>query len=232
MSVTEGGTGPADDRPLTQQEYQQVQRLFSDPFSFPIQFKTWLVSYLETSDLNLPFSSVNGLIDLLGITGTGTGALGVLPAGLILPYGGISAPAGSLLCDGSAYLISNYPRLWDAIKSSGFGQPDASSFYTPDLRERIPVGRGARAEHATLGQSEGRPLGQRGTAHNTTSAGLRLAGDGSGNVSTGGGTSDGHPVLTDYGPNAHVSAVDIQPADGSKPNDTPAYLTLNFIIVA
>lgn len=221
MSVTEGGTGPADDRPLTEQEYKQVQRLFSDPFSFPIAFKTWLVSYLETSDLNLPFSAVNGLIDLLGITGVGGGSLGILPAGIILPYGGVTAPTGSLLCDGTAYLRADYPRLWTAIKDSGFGTPDVNSFYVPDLRERVPVGKGAIAAHDTVGKTEGRALGQRGTAHTH-----RLPGDGSGNVSTGGGTNDGQIVLTDYGPSAHSI-----PEPG-KPVDGPSFATVNFIIVA
>jgi hypothetical protein len=55
-----GGSG-GDDRPLTDSEFQLVQRLFSDPFSFPLSFKTWLVSYLEASDMILPQSSVEGL---------------------------------------------------------------------------------------------------------------------------------------------------------------------------
>lgn len=220
MSVTEGGTGPADDRPLTQQEYQLVQRLFSDPFSFPIQFKAWLVSYLETSDLNLPFSAVNGLIDMLGITGVSGGSLGILPAGIILPYGGDTAPTGSKLCDGSSYLRSTEARLFAAI-GTRYGAPDASSFYVPDIRERIPVGKGTVPAHDTLGKTEGRALGQRGTAHTH-----RLPGDGSGNVSTGGGTNDGQIVLTDYGPSAHSI-----PEPG-KPVDGPSFVTVNFIIVA
>jgi hypothetical protein len=61
-----GSSAPgADDRPLTDNEYQLVQRLFSDPFSFPLSFKTWLVSYLEASDMTLPQSSIEGLTDKL-----------------------------------------------------------------------------------------------------------------------------------------------------------------------
>jgi microcystin-dependent protein len=223
---TEGRVGPADERPLTEQEYQQVQRLFSDPFAFPVAYKTWLVSYLETSDLNLPVSAVNGLVSILGITGVGGGTLGILPAGIILPYGGTTAPAGSLLCDGASYLISAYPRLWEAIKLSGFGQPDANSFYTPDLRERIPVGKGAVAAHDTLGKSEGAAFGQRGTTHGTSA--LTLDGSNDGSVSSGG---DGNIVLTDHPNNAHVNAGSIH-APGGRPVDTPAFLTINFIIVA
>lgn len=57
------GAGPiaGDDRPLNAREYQLLQRLLSDPFSLPMSFKTWLVGYLETSDLSLPMSSIMGL---------------------------------------------------------------------------------------------------------------------------------------------------------------------------
>jgi hypothetical protein len=50
-----------DDRPLTDEEYRLVQRLFSDPFSFPLAFKSWLPSYIETAGVQLPQSSIVGL---------------------------------------------------------------------------------------------------------------------------------------------------------------------------
>ena len=161
----EGRVGPADERPLTQQEYELLQRLLSDPFSFPIQFKTWLVSYLETSDLSLPISAVQGLSSLLGISSAGSGSLGILPAGIILPYGGISAPQGALMCDGAAYSRTAQKRLFDEIGTS-FGAPDGNTFLVPDMQERIPVGRGVMAAHNTIGQSDGLPKGQRGINHN------------------------------------------------------------------
>jgi microcystin-dependent protein len=223
---TEGRVGPADERPLTEQEYQQVQRLFSDPFAFPVAFKTWLVAYLETSDLNLPVSAVNGLVSILGITGVGGGTLGILPAGLILPYGGTTAPSGSLMCDGAAYLISAYQRLWDAIKFSGFGQPDANSFYTPDIRERVPVGKGAVAAHDTVGKTDNLPFGQRGTAHKHTVGSIGW----SSNTYTGGIDASSPDGVNPTGELAnHNHPVGPQ---GAGPTDTPAFITLNFIIVA
>jgi hypothetical protein len=58
--------GPSEDtRPLTDQEYRQVQRLFSDPFSFPIAFKAWLTAFVETSDLRLPQATVHSLPDAI-----------------------------------------------------------------------------------------------------------------------------------------------------------------------
>jgi hypothetical protein len=56
-----GPSGAVDNRPLNAREDQLLQRLLSDPFSLPMGFKTWLVGYLETSDLSLPMSSIMGL---------------------------------------------------------------------------------------------------------------------------------------------------------------------------
>ena len=58
----------AEDRPLTDQERALLIRLLSDPFSYPIIFKTWLVSFLESSDILLPRSSIQGLTTLLSTT--------------------------------------------------------------------------------------------------------------------------------------------------------------------
>src|SRR5215467_12011273 len=122
--------GPQDDRPLTEQEYQLLQRLLSDPFSFPIVFKAWLVSYLEGSDLSLPIGAVQGLTGLLGISSVGSGTLGLFPAGIILPYGGGTAPTGSLICDGASYDKGVQSRLFSAIgyRYGGSGQ----NFNVPD----------------------------------------------------------------------------------------------------
>lgn len=218
----EGNVGPADERPLTDQEYRLLQRLLSDPLSLPTQFKTWLVSYLETSDLNLPISAINGLTSILGIAGVGGGVLGILPAGMVFPYGGASAPAGSLLCDGAAYIRSTYPRLFAAIGST-FGAPDASSFNVPDLRERIPVGKGVHVDHDAVGKSDGLAVGQRRVKHAHQAKGFSNIG-----VSAG---SDFNVLLDEGGEEQGVH--DHHPTDGQPyPVGGPAYITLNFIIVS
>ena len=38
-----------------------LDRLLADPTLYPMQLKTWLISWLEGSDLTLPMSSINGL---------------------------------------------------------------------------------------------------------------------------------------------------------------------------
>jgi microcystin-dependent protein len=239
-NVRQSRAGPSDDRPLTEQEFQLIQRLLSDPFSFPLQFKSWLVSYLETSDMNLPMSAVSGLQKTLGISGAGQGTLGIFPAGLILPYGGDIAPEGSLLCDGGVYSTTLQKRLFDAIgyKYGGSG----ASFNVPDIRERIPVGKGSIAAHDTVGKTENQPLGQRGAQHNHTVNDpghyLTLHGDS--------GTNTGNRSrAADFGDGSGWSGSEVnQPAPqypqttgisvgpgGGHPNDGPAFITLNFIIV-
>jgi microcystin-dependent protein len=67
---------------------------------------------------------------------------GILPAGVVLPYGGSLAPDGFLLCDGGSYSRTDYPRLFTAI-GTGYGAIDGTHFSVPDLRGRVPVGAGA-----------------------------------------------------------------------------------------
>jgi len=62
--------------------------------------------------------------------------------GYIFPYGGDTPPEGTLLCDGSSYLRTDYPALFDVI-GTNFGAVDGSHFNVPDLRGRSPMGEGA-----------------------------------------------------------------------------------------
>lgn len=64
-----------------------------------------------------------------------------LPSGLISMYGGASAPAGYLFCDGSSYLRATYANLFTAIGTT-YGSADGTHFNVPDMRGRIPAGVG------------------------------------------------------------------------------------------
>jgi microcystin-dependent protein len=60
----------------------------------------------------------------------------------MMPYGGDSAPAGWLLCNGQEVEREDYQLLFDAIKFK-FGaesQVTAGYFKVPDMRGRIPLG--------------------------------------------------------------------------------------------
>lgn len=66
--------------------------------------------------------------------------LGFIPTGGFIPYGGVSAPLGWLLCDGSAVSRTTYADLF-AVVSTSFGVGDGSTtFNLPDLRGRVLAG--------------------------------------------------------------------------------------------
>ena len=82
--------------------------------------------------------------------GSTAGGFEILPSGAILPFGGASAPtAAFLLCDGSNVSRSTYARLF-AVIGTAYGTGDGSStFGLPDLRDRVPLGKGSN--NSTLG---------------------------------------------------------------------------------
>ncbi|MFH0756870.1 MAG: tail fiber protein [Bacteroidota bacterium] len=72
--------------------------------------------------------------DTLKITGGSSFLLPMIPVGTILPYAGISVPAGWILCDGAELSRIEYARLYSTL-GSVWGQGDGSStFNLPDLR--------------------------------------------------------------------------------------------------
>jgi len=63
-----------------------------------------------------------------------------IPIGTISIYAGSTAPAGYLICDGSAVSRTTYAALF-AIIGTTYGAGDGSTtFNLPDLRTRVPVG--------------------------------------------------------------------------------------------
>ena len=121
MSSQLFGGGPAfadprlDNRPLTDQEQQLVGRLLSDPLSFPMTFKAWLVAFLEISDLALNKSNVIGLTTSLGEAKGQSGTLSVLTTGTAVLWCGPGTPSGSLPCNGAAYDTTVYAGLFKAL---------------------------------------------------------------------------------------------------------------------
>lgn len=55
----------ADTQPLSKREEELLARLLSDPTKYPMTLKTWIVAWLEGSDLTVPLSSVKGLVSRL-----------------------------------------------------------------------------------------------------------------------------------------------------------------------
>lgn len=62
------------------------------------------------------------------------------PPGMIVPYGGSKAPAGWLLCDGSAVSRTTYASLYAVIGTTYGAGNGSTTFALPDLRGNVPAG--------------------------------------------------------------------------------------------
>lgn len=78
----------------------------------------------------------------------------ILPAGVIVPYGGSSAPSNWLLCNGQAVSRATYATLF-AIISTTYGTGDGSTtFNVPDLVGRVPIGSGTGTLAENVGAAD------------------------------------------------------------------------------
>ena len=81
--------------------------------------------------------------------GSQAGGFEIVPSGTVVPFGGASAPGGWQLCDDTALSRTTYARLF-AVIGTAYGTGDGSStFNVPDLRDRVPLGKGSN--NGTLG---------------------------------------------------------------------------------
>jgi microcystin-dependent protein len=148
--VTPGAPGPEQqDAPLTEAERKLLVRLLSDPTYFPIEFRTWIRTYLEGSDIRLPSSAIVG----------GNAPKVNLPAGVILPFAGGVIPSNCLHCNGQAIVRADYELLFQAIGTTWGVGNGTSTFNIPDLRDRALYGAGNVVGFAA---TDGRAAGSRG----------------------------------------------------------------------
>jgi len=68
---------------------------------------------------------------------------GGMPVGAVIPSAPVAAPAGWLLCDGSAISRTTYARLYAALGVVYGAGDGVTTFNLPDLRGRTPIGAGA-----------------------------------------------------------------------------------------
>lgn len=181
---------------------------------------------------------------------------GGLPAGSIIQWGGATAPANWLLCDGSAVSRTSYASLFAAV-GTVYGAGDGSTtFNLPDLRGRVPVGKnggsfgslGATggAETVALSISE-MPAHDHGGVTNTTGAHTHTVhetwsdantthnhGSSGGYVAQGqtiarGGTYDDPNVVVSNGNHSHTISAQ---GGGAAHNNLQPYQVVNYIIKA
>jgi microcystin-dependent protein len=85
------------------------------------------------------------------------------PIGAIQMFGGATAPAGFLLCDGTTYLKTDYPAL-AAVLGTVYGG-DSTHFTVPDMKGRVPMGAGSGGQYTDVNGAThpmtGRALGQK-----------------------------------------------------------------------
>jgi len=154
------------------------------------------------------------------IVGLGSGTTAALPAGTLAAFGGASAPAGWLLCDGSAVSRSVYSLLFTAIGTT-YGAGDGSTtFNLPDLRGRVPVGlsTGGKTEVNTLAKNEGLAATLRNIRHVHN---LHM---------NAGSSSGGTATPTGSGVGGSNDLIGETRSDDSDNQGMPAYLVVNYII--
>jgi hypothetical protein len=188
-----GAPGPEQqDAPLSEQERKLLVRLFSDPTYFPVEFRTWIKTYLESSDIRLPSSAIVG----------GNAPKVNLPAGVILPFGGGNIPSNCKLCNGESLIRTEWDLLFQAIGTT-WGSVDGTHFSLPDLRDRTLFGAG---NVVGLAATDGQALGSRGGPNHKHYFGQTTDGGGghghsvSVSGSVGGGGSHSHTTRDDGTP--------------------------------
>lgn len=77
----------------------------------------------------------------------------LVPAGAMLDFGGTTAPAGFLLCNGASYPTIAYPNLFAAIGYTWGGA--GANFNVPDMTRRVSVGPGGSNTSGTLATTVG-----------------------------------------------------------------------------
>ena len=162
-TVADGGTAATSttlasaDRFVVNDDGTMVQVALSDLLTYLNSFQTAAGALASinsggnaVSISGISYPSADGSADqFLKTDGSGTLSFAVptgtfsMPAGMMFPYAGSSAPSGYLICDGTAVSRTTYANLFTAIATQ-YGVGDGSStFNLPDLRGRTIAGKGS-----------------------------------------------------------------------------------------
>ena len=157
-----------------------------------------------------------------------TGIAATLPAGIIVPYAGSTAPDGWLLCDGSAYDVSNYSNLYSVIGSTYGGS--GSTFNVPNLGGKVPVGANSYYTLASIGGEETHNLTiEEMPSHNHILRGRTT--NGVSNDPTNKTLGRITNLYVEYEPNVDMKNTSISfSGSGQAHNNMQPYITLNYII--
>lgn len=128
---------------------------------------------------SVPINSTNGSMAVSGnasiggdlaVTGNiSVGGSGLFPPGVILEFGGISAPTGFLMCDGAAVNRTTFASLFASI-GTAYGAGDGSTtFNVPNRVNRVGVGAGGLYARGSTGGAATETTSSAG-AHDHTGA--------------------------------------------------------------
>jgi microcystin-dependent protein len=141
------------------------------------------------------------------------GSAQLVPTGVILSYGGASAPTGWLLCDGSAVSRTTFAGLF-AVLSTSFGVGDGSTtFNLPDLRGRFSRYDDNMGNHGISGvTASGAASRDTGRVHGSAQTQATAKNGLSNSASTATGTANGQSFSGTTGtstvPSSNVSGAD------------------------
>jgi len=152
--------------------------------------------------------------------------------GLIMPVCTEALPEGTLLCDGSTYLRSDYPNLYDAI-AAGY-RIDADSFIVPDLRDRFILGAGPdHAAGASGGSATVTQTVDQMPAHIHTSPPHSHSESAAAPSTVTIGLEVPVPAAVPAASFTGATAVSIDSAGGGQPMDImPPFAALRYVVVA
>lgn len=201
---------------VSQADQEVIDRVLSNPLYFPQAFKTWLIKFLEGSDITLSAGQV--------LPGPPPDAPSTT-VGIIFAYVGTVAPVDYLLCDGAAVSRALYPSLY-AVCGTTFGTGDGTTtFNVPDLRGRVIVMQGQYTDVDTIGKNDGYALNTRSVTHGHFSiGGMHFYSPG---YSTG-----GIPLPAVAGTGGSSDSFGGVYSSGSGPHENIAYEVLNYIVKA
>jgi len=146
-----------------------------------------------------------------------------VPTGGWIPYGGTTAPAGWLLCDGSAFSRTTYADLF-AVLGTAYGVGDGlTTFNVPDMCGRVPVGLDVADAHLSAADALGETGGEENHTLTTAEMPAHTHKIGHGVSLAGGAYSHG---LCESGTSYNTSST----GGGGAHNNLQPYNTCNYII--
>ena len=157
-------------------------------------------------------------------------ATDAVPAGVLVPFAGSTAPDGWLLCDGSAISRTTYADLYAVISTTYGAGNSSTTFNLPDLRGRMALGldnmggTSANVVIAGVADTLGSTAGVE--AHTMTEDEMPNHSHRLYTGQTGGPESGPH-----WYSNASTSGNLIESTGGDQPhNNMPPYMVVNYII--